>query len=315
MRKFLKSTWLIMTLLALFIAVSCKKAEEKVGDTKEIVLITMDSLDEHWLAVKAGAERKANEAGNVKVIFRAPAGKTDPNEQTRMVEDAINQKAAAIILAPTDPAALSQVADKAKAANIPLILIDSPLDTDSYTSFLSTDNKAAGALAADTLVDLIGKEGKIAIVHPQAAGSVLARGQGFEERIKQIAPNIKIVSVQYSDGDKARALNIATDLLTANPDLKAFFTSNEGTTVGVARALEDKELQDKVVLVGFDKSEDTVRALENKTLKATMVQNPDAMGYKGVEFVLEILDGKTPPKKVDTGVTVVTLENINLIKK
>ena len=312
---------MILGLTIISMLVACggeKKAETEVtGETKKIVLITMDSLDEHWLSVKDGAEAKASELGGaVEIIFRAPAGKTDPNEQTRMVEDAINQEADAIILAPSDGAALTPVSKRVIEAGIPLILIDSPLQEDVHNTFLSTDNEAAGALAADNLAKLINNKGKIAVVHAQAASSsAIARGKGFVDRMTEIAPDVVIVSTQYSDGDKARALNIATDIMTANPDLVGFFTSNEGSTVGVARALEELSLKDTVMLVGFDKSQDTIRALENGTLKATMVQNPDKMGSQGVEYAVALIEGKTDvPKDVDTGVTVVTLENIDLIK-
>lgn len=285
------------------------------SDSKKFVLITMDSIDEHWLSVKNGAEDKVKELGNIELIFRAPAGKTDPNEQTRMVEDAINQKADAILLAPSDPAALAPVAAKIKEANIPLILIDSALSTEYYDAFFSTDNEAAGELAGETFAKLVNGRGKIGIVHAQPSSTTaIARGKGFERKIKEIAPDIKVVSVQYSDGDKARALNIATDIMTANPDLVGFFTSNEGSTIGVARAIEELGKKDSVMLVGFDKSQDTIRALENGTLKATIVQNPYKMGFDGIQAAVDILDGKEVSRLTDTGVNVATLENIDIIK-
>lgn len=232
-----------------------------------------------------------------------------------MAEDAINQQADAILLAPSDAAALAPVAARIKAANIPLVLINSGITTEDYDAFLSTDNEAAGALAADTFAKLVNSKGKIGIVHAQpAAATAIARGKGFETRIKEIAPEIEIVSVQYSDGDKAKALNIATDIMTANPDLVGFFASNEGSTVGVARAIEDMGKKDTVMLVGFDKSQDTIRALENGTLKATVVQNPYKMGYDGLQSAIDIIDGKKVTRLLDTGVNVVTIENIDTIK-
>lgn len=312
-----------LNLVFLFITVLILSCSDKTNsdnsnvqsDSKKFVLITMDSIDEHWLSVKTGAEDKVKEFGNIELIFRAPAGKTDPNEQTRMAEDAINQKADAILLAPSDPAALAPVAAKIKEANIPLILIDSALSTEDYDAFFSTDNEAAGELAGETFAKLVNGAGKIGIVHAQPSSTTaIARGKGFENKIKLIAPNIKVVSVQYSDGDKARALNIATDIMTANPDLVGFFTSNEGSTIGVARAIEELGKKDSIILVGFDKSQDTIRALENGTLKATIVQNPYKMGFDGIQAAVDILDGKEVSRLTDTGVNVVTLENIDIIK-
>lgn len=313
-----KLNLIILFITALILSCGDKTSTDNsnsLSASKKIVLITMDSIDEHWLSVRNGAEDKVKELGNIELIFRAPAGKTDPNEQTRMAEDAINQKADAILLAPSDPAALAPVAAKIKEANIPLILIDSAISTEDYDAFFSTDNEAAGALAGETFAKLVNGRGKIGIVHAQPSSTTaIARGKGFETKIKEIAPNIQIVSVQYSDGDKARALNIATDIMTANPDLVGFFTSNEGSTIGVARAIEDMGKKDSVMLVGFDKSQDTIRALENGTLKATIVQNPYRMGYEGIQTAVDILEGKEVSRLTDTGANVVTLENIDTIK-
>ncbi|MEG0398012.1 MAG: ABC transporter substrate-binding protein, partial [Cetobacterium sp.] len=207
---------------------------------KKFVLITMDSMDEHWLSVKKGAEKKAAELEGVELLFRAPAGKVDPNEQTRMVEDAINQNVDAILIAPSDKSALAPVVDRAIESKIPVVIIDSPIDSEGYVTFLSTDNYAAGALAADTLANLVDKKGKVAIINAQpGAGTAIARSSGFEDRLKSTYPEMKVVTIQYSNGDKSLALNQATDIMTANPDLVGFYASNEGSTVGVSRALEE----------------------------------------------------------------------------
>lgn len=274
---------------------------------KKFVLITMDSMDEHWLSVKKGAETKAKELGDVDIIFRAPAGKVDPNEQTRMVEDAINQKVDAILLAPSDKAALGPAVEKAVGEKIPVVIIDSPVDAEGYVTFLSTDNYAAGALAADTLAKLVGEKGKVGIINAQpGAGTAIARSSGFEDRLKEKYPNMKVAGVQYSNGDKAVALNQATDMMTANPDLVGFYGSNEGSTVGISRALEESKNGGKIKLVGFDFSKDTVTGLKNGTIQASMVQNPEKMGYDGVAAAYDNINGKTVPKHVDTGVKVVT---------
>ncbi|MGL5099527.1 MAG: substrate-binding domain-containing protein, partial [Fusobacteriaceae bacterium] len=164
---------------------------------KKFVLITMDSMDEHWLSVKKGAEKKATELKDVEILFRAPAGKVDPNEQTRMVEDAINQKVDAILLAPSDKSALGPVVERAIERKIPVVIIDSPVDAEGYVTFLSTDNYAAGAMAADTLAQLVNEEGKVGIINAQpGAGTAIARSSGFQDRLKEKYPQIKVVGVQ-----------------------------------------------------------------------------------------------------------------------
>lgn len=279
---------------------------------KKFVLITMDSMDEHWLSVKKGAETKAKELGDVDIIFRAPAGKVDPNEQTRMVEDAINQKVDAILLAPSDKSALGPVVERAIDQKIPVVIIDSPVDAEGYVTFLSTDNYAAGALAADTLAKLVEEKGKVGIINAQpGAGTAIARSSGFEDRLKEKYPNMKVAGIQYSNGDKAVALNQATDMMTANPDLVGFYGSNEGSTVGISRALEEAGNIGKIKLVGFDFSQDTITGLKNGSIQASMVQNPEKMGYDGVGAAYDSLNGRSVPNHVDTGVKVVTVGDVD----
>lgn len=280
--------------------------------TYNFVLVTMDSMDEHWLAVKAGAEAKAKELGNVSLTFRAPADKSDPNEQVRMAEDAINQKADAILIAPTDQTALTPVVEKAFNAKIPVIIIDSPVKTDKYLSFVATDNLKAAQMAADKLGELLSGKGKIAIISAQpGSGTTIMRENGFKERLKEKYPDIKIVTTQYSMGDKNKALNQTLDILTANPDLAGFYGTNEGSTIGIAMGIKQKGLAGKVKVVGFDISQATIDAIKENLIQASMVQNPYQMGYKGVEFAMDAIQGKQVPKQIDTGVTIMTKDNLD----
>ncbi|MGL5903375.1 MAG: substrate-binding domain-containing protein, partial [Cetobacterium sp.] len=111
--------------------------------------------------------------------------------------------------------------------------------------------------------------------------------------------------------DKAVALNQATDMMTANPDLVGFYGSNEGSTVGISRALEEAGNIGKIKLVGFDFSQDTITGLKNGSIQASMVQNPEKMGYDGVGAAYDSLNGKSVPNHVDTGVKVVTAGDVN----
>jgi ribose transport system substrate-binding protein len=233
-----------------------------------------------------------------------------------MVEDAVNQKVDAILLAASDAAALAPVVDKAFEAKIPLIFVDSGAKTENYVSFLATDNAAAAAMAADKMAELIGGKGKVAIINAQAgAGTTMIRENGFKDQMKAKYPDIEIISTQYSNGDKAVALNQTMDLLTANADLAGIYGCNEGATVGVARGVEQKSVTGKVKVVGFDKSQDIITAIEAGSIQATMVQNPYQMGYQGVDFAVKAVKGEKVDKKVDTGVKVVTKDNLSEIKK
>ncbi len=291
-------------------------AKEEAGGGKiKVTLITMDSIDEHWLKVKAGAQDKANELGNVELTFNAPPGKVDAAVQLQMVEDAITKKANAIMLAPLNKDALSPGVEKAKAAGIPVIIIDSAVSTQNFDAFFSTDNGAAARLAADEMAKAIGGKGKVAIVNAQAgAGTTMTRENEFKAQMAAKYPGITIVGTQYSDGDKTKALNQATDFMTANPDLAGIYGCNEGATVGVGTAVEQAGKTGKVKVIGFDWSADTKALVGKGVVQASMVQNPYVMGNKGLQAAVDVVMKKPTTKLVDTGVTVATKANMDSIK-
>jgi ribose transport system substrate-binding protein len=196
-----------------------------------------------------------------------------------------------------------------------VIIIDSGVSTSNYDSFLSTDNGAAGRLAADELAKLINNQGKIAIINAQpGAATAMLRENDFKDQIAKNYPNITVVGTQYSDGDKTKALNIATDFMTANPDLAGIYATNEGSTVGAGNAIEQAGKSGVVKFVGFDWSADTKALIDKGVLQASMVQNPYQMGYLGVQAAVDAYNGKAVEKSVDTGVTVATKANADTIK-
>ena len=281
----------------------------------KVIFIAMDSIDEHWLKVKAGTEDKARELGNVDLSFNAPPGKVDANVQLAMVEDAITKRMDAILLAPLDRDAINPGVDRALAAGIKVVIIDSAVST-NHDAFLATDNGQAGRTAADTLANLIGQTGKVAIINAQpGAATAMTRENEFKAQMAARYPNITVVGTQYSDGDRTRALNIATDFMTANPDLAGIYATNEGSTVGAGNAIEQAGKAGVVHFVGFDWSADTKALVEKNVLEASMVQNPYDMGYIGVQTAIDLVTGKgIANKNIDTGVTVVTKANMNSVK-
>jgi ribose transport system substrate-binding protein len=280
-----------------------------------ITLITMDSVNEHWIKLRNGAEDKARELGNVELTFNAPPGKTDASIQLQMVEDAITKQAQVIMLAPLHADALIPGIEKAHRAGIKIVLVDAGANTDQYDTFLATDNGAAARTAADTLAQLIGGKGKIAIMNAQAgAGTTMTRENEFKDQIAKKYPGITIVGTQYSDGDKTKALNYGLDFMTANPDLVGFYGCNEDSSIGVANAVNQVGKAGIVKVVGFDWTADTKTMIKNGVMQASMVQNPYTMGYEGVQAAVDLLAGKPVPRLTDTGVTVATKENADSIK-
>ena len=195
-----------------------------------------------------------------------------------------------------------------------MVLIDSAIAdeaSDYYQSFLATDNKAAGELAAQEMIERIGKEGKVAVMsYVAGAGSEIGRVGGFVDYLKANS-EIEIVGPFYSNSQMATALNQTTDVLASNPDLKGIFGANEPTAIGMGRALSQSGRAGQVVGIGFDGNEDLQNFVRDGTLAAIAVQGSFQMGEKGVETVVNVIDRAKVDKNQDTGVVLVTKENID----
>lgn len=282
--------------------------EGKKDDTY-IAVISKGYQHEFWKTVEQGTQKAAEELG-IKVTFEGPDSETEVDRQIEMVENAITKQAKAIMLAPLDNKALLPVVQKAEEKGIPVITFDSDLDSDIQKSFVATDNKAAGAIAAKEMSKRIGGKGKVAIVaHNEGTSTAQERRDGFKEEIEKNHKDIEIVSIQYSDGDHALALAKATDIMTANPDLKGLYATNEGAVVGVATAVKEKGKLDDITLIGFDSSDQEIAFLKEKVIDGFVVQNPYNMGYLGVKAANDVLEGKSVEKRIDTGATYVSLDN------
>jgi ribose transport system substrate-binding protein len=263
-----------------------------------------------WQSVKAGAEKAGGEF-NATIKWDGPQKENDTAGQITVVENAITSKVDGIVLAPLDKAALVNVIKKAKTANIPLTVFDSAADTDEYVSFVATDNKKGGVLAAERLGQLVGGKGTVALIPLMAnSASTMDREAGFEETMKAKFPNIKVVRSNYGMSDRATSLKVTEDVLTANPDIVGIFGSNESSTVGALQALKNRSLIGKVKLVGFDSTPQLEEAITKGDLDSVVIQNPFKMGYEGVKTIVDLKAGKTPEKDIDTGVVLMTKENM-----
>ena len=301
-----------LTLLLLLVACLLAPACRREGSGKKVIAVIPKGVSHFfWQTVHAGAEAAGKEM-NVEVVWKGPAQETDYTGQINMVEDAINRRVDGIVLAPSHGDALVPVVERAKKEGIPVIIFDSGINTENYLAYVATDNHQGGVVAADRLAEKLGGKGKVAILGVKA-GSVSTdqREQGFQETIKQKYPGIQIVAFQYGDADRAKSLDRASDILTAHADLNGFFASNESSTVGAVQAIKQKGLTGKVVLVGFDSSPNLIDDLNAGAIDSLVLQNPFKMGYEGVKSLVNKLNGQEPPRKLDTGVKLLTKENIN----
>jgi len=278
-------------------------------DQVQILVSPKGLVHSFWLTVKAGAEQAGKEEG-ARVIWKGPALETDIATQISILEDYINKKVDAIVLAACDANALIPTIEKADAAGIPVIIIDSGVNSDVPKSLVATDNILAAQKGADALAGLIGEKGKVALIpFVPGAGTSVMREEGFKQGLAKY-PKIELVAVQYSQSEVERAMSVTENILTAHQDLSGIFAANEAGTIGCAQAVKSRGMAGKIKLVGFDASPNEVQALQEGVVDALIVQNPYQMGYQGVKAALAVLNGQKVEPVIDTGVTVVTRDNL-----
>ena len=280
-----------------------------------IPIIVKDTTSFYWQIVLAGA-RKAGKDLGVNVPELGAQAETDVNGQISILENAVAGNPAAVVIAPTEAKALGKPIDEA-AAKVKIIGIDSSADSKAFTSFLTTDNVQGGRVAADGLAAAIGAanggkvEGKVALITAlPGAGSLEQRAQGFKEELKAKYPGLELIADKYADGQATTGLNIATDLITANPDLKGIFASNLIMAQGVGQAVAENKLAGKVALIGFDSDEKLIKFLNDGVISGLVVQDPYRMGYDGIKTALAASKGEKVEANVDTGANLVTKANM-----
>lgn len=290
---------------AVLLAPACRQQAGRV-----IAVVPKGQAHVFWQSVHAGAAAAGRDFGVV-VEWNGPAMETEYSKQIEIVENFISRRVDGIVLAPTERVALVGVIEKAKREKIPLTIFDSAANTESYVSFVATDNYAGGQMAARRMGELLKGKGKVAVIAlTPGSASTTERERGFQETVAASFPGLKIAAMQYGMSDRARSLAVTEDILSAHPDLDAIFASNESSTVGAAQALKSRGLAGKVKLVGFDSSTNLVEDLKSGVIDSLVVQNPYRMGYEGVKTIVDYLAGRVPPKRIDSGALLVKREDL-----
>ncbi|MGE0129766.1 MAG: substrate-binding domain-containing protein [Blastocatellales bacterium] len=301
-----------LSLSASLLIVACNRGEGAKSGQKTIAVIPKGVSHSFWLTVKAGADAAGKDL-NVKIIWKGPAQETDYSGQINIVEDMINQRVDGIVLAPSHGDSLVPIVKRAQEAGIPVTIFDSGISTENYLSYVSTDNRQGGVVAARRMGEKLGGKGKVAILGVKK-GSVSTdeREEGFREAIQKEFPGIALVPIiYYGEANAAKSLQVTEDVLTANSDLTGLFASNESSTVGAMRAIRQRNLAGKVTLVGFDATSDLVQNVREGAIDSLVLQNPFKMGYEGVKTIVDKIGGKQPERRIDTGVALLTKDNVD----
>ena len=312
MRKFL------LLLLSLCLVASCTNGP--ASNTKKkltIAVIPKGTTHEFWKSIHAGSIKAANEltaqGTEVEVIWKGPLREDDREQQIQVVEGFAAQGVSGVVLAPLDDHALVRPVEDAKRAGVPTVIIDSGLQSDQFVSFVATDNRKGGTLAADRMGQLLNGKGKVLVLrYAEGSASTTEREEGFISQMKAKFPEIELVSTdQYAGATRDTAKRASENLLNRFADMvQGIFTPNESSTAGMLLALQDIGKAGKISFVGFDSSQTFIDAMNANQLHGIVVQNPFNMGYLGVRTMVDSLLGKPVEKKIDTGVMLVTKDNL-----
>lgn len=273
---------------------------------EKISLITMDSVDQHWVTLNEGAQKAAEEF-EATVDFMSPNVKDDA-QQIECINNAVAGGYQAIVIAANGPDAITSALKEATDAGVKVVYVDSPANVDAEATF-STDNTAAGTTAGEEMIKALEAkgitEGKIGIVNINASTmSTVCREEGFRKAFE--GTKFELLETQFGEGDAAKSQTIAENYITQG--VVGIFGCNEGATAGTGNAIKASGNAD-LVGVGFDKSDAIRNLIVDGHLVCTMAQNPDVMGYEGVKAAVAALNGEDLGGAVtDTGVSVLTKE-------
>jgi ribose transport system substrate-binding protein len=306
--------------LACVLLSACSKSEPSGGAapaTHEIAVVPKGTTHEFWKSIHAGAvkaERELTAQGiATHVIWQGPLKEDDRDAQIQVVENFVTRHVSGIVLAPLDARALVRPVESAVGAGIPVVIIDSGLERDTV-SFIATDNYEGGVLAARHLSELLGGQGKVILLrYAVGSASTEQREKGFLEELSKSHPGLTVISdTEYAGATRDTAYRTSQALLNRFGDqVNGIFAVNESATIGMTLALRELgKAGGNVKMIGFDAGTQSIQDLVNGDLQGLVVQNPLRMGYEGVLTVVRAIRGEKVEPHIDTGVVLVTKENM-----
>lgn len=294
---------------SIFIASS---ASAHAADKFAVIMGNIPSANQFWAKVEEGALAKGKELGIEVTVLGSPNGEGDVAGQIALVEDQLTKGITGLAIAPADPAALVPTIEKAQKQGVKVVYIDRPGELAGIT-YVGTDNEPAAALGGKFICDKVEKGSEVAILQGiMAIVNGRARAKGSHDALAACGMNI--VAEQTAEWDNAKGMAVTENIITAHPNLKALFASNDNMAMGAIEALKSAKMLDKVVVVGFDGNPEAAEAILRGDMAISIAQRPSNMGAIGVESLVKLIKGETLPPVVDTGAVVVDKSNAEQYK-
>lgn len=288
MKKIITMFMVLALSLGVLAGCASKEGNKDSGkDSKKIGLIVSTLNNPFFVDLKEGAEAKAKELGYELIVLDS---QNDPAKEVSNMEDISTKGVSLILLNTVDSDSAAATVQIANNASIPVVTLDRAANGGKVATHIASDNIAGGKMAGEYIVEQLGGKGNIVELEGIAGSSAARdRGEGFAQGIK--GSNLKTVSKQTADFDRTKGLSVMENILQGNKDIKAVFAQNDEMALGAQKALADAGMKD-VLVVGFDATDDAVKAVKEGTMAATIAQQPKLIGSLGIETAIKILDGQ-----------------------
>ena len=277
------------------------------ASAKTITFALSTQANPFFVQMRESAQKKADELG---LAINFQDASDDSATQANQLANAAASGTGVVIINPTDSDAMASAVQQLTDAKIPVVAVDRAVNNADIASYIASDNETGGKQAAKTLSDAINGEGEILVLQGKTGSSASReRGKGFDEGLKD-SPNIKVAAKQTAEFERAKGLDVTTNLLQAHPNVKAIFAENDEMALGAIEALGNKAGKD-VKVIGFDGAEDALKAIKDGRMYASIAQQPVKMAEQAVIEASKLLKGETATKKMQVEVVAVTKENVD----
>jgi ribose transport system substrate-binding protein len=301
------------SIAALSLTSSCGRTSK--SKTIEIAFVVKALDSEWWQRVKSGAEEAAKADPGVKLSVLAPEREVNIDQQVSILENQITKGVSALAVAPAGASEVLPVLEHAKAAGIPVLIVDTDINWPSKLSYIGADNRRAGSIAGEFIVKTLEGKGKVAVIRGiLGVATHEDRLAGFRDAIAK-APGIDCIAVQPANSERTLGMSVMENMLTSHPDIRAVFATNDQMALGAVEAIAARNLTGKITIVGVDATSEAVRAVQAGRLTADVAMHPEVLGRSAVQAAIKAARGEPIEKRIDTGETLVTKENADQFLK
>lgn len=276
---------------------------------KRIIFIskTIDQENDFWVQLTDGATMAAKENG-MELTVVAPEKEIEFEKQNELIYWAIDQKPDAIIVAPSSSTKTAAAVEDVKKKGIPVVLVDSDVESDEKFPVVATDNVEAGRLQGEYMREFLNEESQIVLVsHVEGSSTAIDREKGIRQGLQEFED--QIVEVVYCDSNYEKAYDRMNQILNEYDHIDMVAGLNEYAAVGAAKAIVERGLNE-IHMVGFDSSRKEIQLLEEGVFEGIVIQNPYQMGYLAVEEVKKILSGEKSDRRIDSGEKLIKRDEI-----